>query len=153
DNSRWTILHIVAHQLLQGKDDEARQELLRVENSSPELLTGELARLASQAAFDQNQLADAERLSRKVDPNSGNYRDALWLAELKIARGDLGPEVEKLIKTAVDRFPEERAVWLVYVDYLVRAERKDEASAIAKQAAQSLPAEPPQLRPATLAIC
>lgn len=153
DNSRSTIIRVVSDLLREGKEDLAQQELLKVENSSPELLTGELARLAFDAAWKHQQFAAAERLAPKLDPNSGGYQDILYQAQLKLLRDKDDPDADALLQKAVDQFPESALVWLVRLEYLLQMQRVDDAKALVEQAARRIPDQPRQLRPMTLAMC
>lgn len=149
DRSRDTVFRVISYLYEHRRNDEAHEEINRVASRSPELLTGDLARLASNVAWRREQFDDAIRIVK----DSNDYRDLILQAQIKIARGELGPDVDELFTKACEQAPEVPQVWYLRVTFLVRAGNLDKAAAVIRQVSERVPADPKQLRPLTLAMC
>ena len=102
-------------------------------------LSGEMQKLDAQVAF-RNQdysgaLAKAEAI---VSENSDNYRDLLWLAQIRWAAGQ---PAEPILRRAVAIAKDAAEARLALVGYLAGNGKKAEAEAVLKAAAQALPRE------------
>ncbi|HLJ11992.1 MAG TPA: hypothetical protein VKU82_12425, partial [Planctomycetaceae bacterium] len=152
DRSRETVTEVVAYLYLQRRFDEAHEQIKRIADSTPELLSGELARYASLVAWQQRLLPDAIRYADRLGDDAETYKDLLWQAELKAARGDRETDVDELLKAACEKAPGAPEVWVMRVAYVARSDPK-RAEEIIPHAAEKVPADPKRLRPMTLAQC
>lgn len=153
DKTRSTVGRVVSYLHETQQDETAYQELMRVANSAPELLTGDFAQFASEIAQQQKRLLDVERIARKLGQRANDAQDLLVAAELKMFKEATRQEAEGLLRSAVERFPAARSAWYALVRYLVLAKRAAEAAEVVEQASKRVPVEPVYLRPSTLAGC
>ena len=149
DYSRDTVFRVISYLYEHRRMDEAHDEIRRVAEGSPELLTGDLARLASDVAWRREQFDDAV----KYVQGSNDYRDLILQAQVKIARGEENAGIDKLFADACEAAPEVPQVWFMRVAFLMRTNRRDEAVQVMEEAAAQVPAEPKYLRPVTLGMC
>ncbi len=149
DYSRDTVFRVIFYLYEHRRIDEAHDEIRRVADGSPELLTGDLARLASDVAWRREQFDDAVKYVK----GSNDYRDIILQAQFKIARGEPNAEIDELFASACLQAPEVPQVWFMRVAFLMRTNRRDEAVRLLNEAAEKVPAEPAHLRPVTLGMC
>lgn len=134
-------------QLLKDKGqqgfDEANQFLQNVGDQNASLITGDVARLASELALRNRQNDRAMELLSKLARNSSSFRDNYTLAVAKMSTGDLGPETETLLKKVTTELaPAEPAGWVKLVDYYVQTKNWAAAEQTIAESAASLPNEP-----------
>lgn len=153
DRSRDTLLRIVDYLRKQGRFEEARDELNRAVATAPDLLSGDLARLASRVAAALGNPEEALALADRVGPGTRGYSDLLWQVELAFAKGTRGAEVEDLARQATELAPDAPRAWLVRVELLVQEGKIDEARAVTAQSTEKLPLTPLYVKPLTLGAC
>lgn len=146
------VVGYVADWLYKKKRYEDADQILReVNEQNPQVISGDLARLAWQVAWQQKQYDEALGLAGAVAEDSKDFRDLIWLSRLRFAEGRRGTEAEEPLQRATIQFPKEPQVWLAYVAYLERVGRDEDAVVELKKAAEILPQDPAPLAPLTLA--
>jgi cellulose synthase operon protein C len=153
DQTQSIVSYVVQHLYENKRFDEADAMLRSLAEENPQLLSGDLARMAWQVAWQRQQYDEAIGLASEVAESSENFRDMIWLSHLRFARGERGESVEKPLRNAVEQFPEEPTVWIALVSYLERVGRRRDAEAAIHSAAEKLPPEPLHLSPLTLGRC
>lgn len=150
DGSPQAIGQLVAHLYQQKRYEEADQRLRQLAEQEPGRLTGELARLASNVAWERRDFDTALRLADEVAGTSSDFRDLIRLSRLRFARGTRGEPVEKPLRTAIAIAPAEPEAHIALVSLLSRTGRTADAEAAIQQAEQALPHE---IRDLTAARC
>lgn len=123
--------------------DEANQFLQSVGDQNASLITGDVARLASELALRNRQNDRAMELLSKLARDSSSFRDNYTLAVAKMSTGDLGPETETLLKKVTTELaPAEPAGWVKLVDYYAQTKNWAAAEQTIADSAARLPNEP-----------
>jgi len=100
-------------------------------------LSGELRRLSAQVAFRNQDYSGAlERAEQVVSDRSDDYRDLLWLGQLRWAAGQ---PAEPAFRRAVALAGEAPDAWLALILYLTGTGRKADAAEAFKKAEAALP--------------
>lgn len=147
------ILYQIAEEIRASQgNDEADRFLESVREQNENLISGDVARLASEVAFHTRP----ERAIQQVDKlaeMSGNYRDNLSRATMRIANGDLNSETEDILKRVTgDLAPAEPAGWVKLVQYYALTKRWSDAEQAIADAAAKLPNEPKPIASVTRAV-
>lgn len=150
DRTQAIVSYVVDALYEQKRFPEADRILNQLSEETPEVLSGDLARLAWKVAWQQREYDQALGLAGNAAQDSTNYQDYIWLSRLQFAKGERGESVETPLRTATERFPKEPEVWLAYVSYLARVDRVDDAKKELEVAKTILPKDPPHLIPLTL---
>ncbi len=134
-------------QLLRDKGqqgfDEANQFLQSVGDQNASLITGDVARLASELALRNRQNDRAMELLSKLARDSNSFRDKYAFAVARMSAGDLGPETEALLKDVTTELaPTEPAGWVKLVDYYAQTKNWAAAERTIADASARLPNEP-----------
>ncbi|HUG92523.1 MAG TPA: tetratricopeptide repeat protein [Planctomycetaceae bacterium] len=156
DRSKAAVTQVVAHLSRSRKYDEADQLIEQVSRDNPQLLSDDLGRLASQIAFNQGLFDEALPLATGLSRDSTNFRDKIWEAQVRFARGEQGNQItallEDAIRLALEREPDKSPqAFLALVVYHLRTNDKEAAEQAIASAREKLPADPPYLAPFTLA--
>ena len=138
DRSRELIMQVVQGYMQRKRFDEADQEFLKLAENQPELISGDLARLAWSVAWQRNEMDRAIALADDVADSSEDFRDQIWLSELRFARGRRGVEVEEPLEEAIRRAPTAPEPWFAKVAYLTRIGRIEAAEATIQTASGSI---------------
>ncbi len=138
DRSRELVMLVVRGYMERKRFEEADQVLVELAETQPELISGELARMAWAVAWQQNQFDRALGVADRVADKSKNFRDQIWLSELRFARGQRGPDVEQPLDEAIRQAPSAPEPWFAKVTYLLRIGRIDDADATIEHAAASI---------------
>ncbi len=138
DRSRDLIMKVVQGYMQRKRFNEADQELRKLAESQPELISGDLARMAWAVAWQRNQEDRAIDLAGRVAENSEEFQDQIWLSELRFARGKRGAEVEEPLEEAIRRAPTAPEPWFAKVAYLTRVGQIDAAEATIQTASGSI---------------
>jgi tetratricopeptide (TPR) repeat protein len=133
---------------------EAEQELNRLRKSL--LVNSELAKMAAGLELRQGNHDKALAIAgQAVDPNSKNFRDQLWQAQMlsaankdKEAKKD--EEAYSRFKQAIALAPAEPEPYVALVQFLAARGKGDEAKRVIDEAGKALPAEK---APLALAQC
>jgi tetratricopeptide (TPR) repeat protein len=149
ENSPAVIQRLVDALMKRQRYGEAEQELNRLRKSL--LVNSELGKMAAGVALRQGNRDRAQALMDKaVDPNSKNYRDQLWQAEMKFAANEY-EEAFSRFKQAIALAPAEPEPYVALVQFLAaRGGRGAEAEGVIDEARKALPAEK---APLALAQC
>ncbi|MCA9050233.1 MAG: tetratricopeptide repeat protein, partial [Planctomycetaceae bacterium] len=150
DTSRDLVLKVLQSYYQEKRFTDADEELRNVVELQPDLISGDLARLAWRIAWHREQFDRAIELADKVATGDEDYRDYIWLAELRFARGMRGDDILTPLNKAVEVAPEAPQAWFALTAFLARVGRVDEAAAVIARAAESLPADVAQV---TLGNC
>jgi tetratricopeptide (TPR) repeat protein len=150
DNSPRVVGQLVSHLYEQKRYDEADQRLQQATNEDPGKLTGNLARLASNVAWERRDFDTALRLADEVAGTSSDFRDLIRLSRLRFARGTRGAPVEKPLRAAIELAPAEPEPHVALVSLLARTGRTRDAETAIQQAEQALPDD---IRDLTAAKC
>ncbi len=165
DRSREVIGFVVEYYREHQKLGTANELLAQVATEDPALISGDLARLAWQVAWQRQQFDDALSLARTVYAGTGDYRDKIWNGHLLWARYQMLPpdqqkndastkmlkDARELYKGAVEVASDQPSAWFAYIFHLVEVNDLTEAEAALESARQKLPDTPPQVRPLNLA--
>ena len=136
------------HLVLQGRDAEAEQALLRLPKGYP--MTDTIAQTAATLALRKGQKDRAIELARQAVPSeTTDYRLYLWLGKFLAAAGQ-SADAEAAFRRATELGGEIPETWITLVEYLVLEKKPAEAEAAIEAAKRSLP---PALLPSTLADC
>lgn len=138
DRSRELLMIVVQGYMQRKRFDEADQALRELSEVQPELISGDLARMAWAVAWQRNQVDRAIALADDVADQSEDFRDQIWLSELRFARGRRGVEVEEPLEEAIRRAPEAPEPWFAKVAYLTRIGRIEAAEATIQTASASI---------------
>ncbi|MEX2285995.1 MAG: tetratricopeptide repeat protein [Planctomycetaceae bacterium] len=141
DNSRDVAARVIQSLYEQQRFDEADEEIRRLGGEDPGLIAGDLARVAWQVAWERQQFDRALGLAGSVAANSQNYRDLIWLSQLRFARGMRGDDVEKPLREAIAAAPESTETWFALVAFLARVGRVEDAEATIEKAVKAVPKE------------
>ncbi|MFN0198539.1 MAG: tetratricopeptide repeat protein [Planctomycetaceae bacterium] len=139
DRSQSSILRIIQFLYEKQRYEEADQELRNLVEEDPTLLSGELARLGWRIAWERQQFDQALGLAVNVANDTANYRDHIWVSQLRQARGMPSAEVEQPLRDAIKLAPDAPEVWLTLIGFLVREKRLEEAGVAIEQARTALP--------------
>ncbi len=102
-------------------------------------LSGEMQKLDAQVAFRNQDYSGAlAKAQAIVSEESDNYRDLLWLAQIRWAAGQ---PAEAILRRAVALAKDAPEARLALVGYLAGTGKKAEAEAVLTTAAQELPRE------------
>jgi cellulose synthase operon protein C len=153
DTSREVISSVVQYLYEKRRFDEADQELRLLSETTPDVFSDDLSRLASRVAMQRQQIGDALGFVRQVDPEKRSSADLIWEAWLQFSQGKRGLEVEEPLRQAVKQTPESPQAWFALVSYLVRVDRLRDAGEVVAEAEQRMPESPKHLRPLTVAQC
>ena len=103
-------------------------------------LSGELRRLSAQVAFRNQDYSGAlERAEQVVSDRSDDYRDLIWLGQLRWAAGQ---PAEPAFRRAVALAGQAPDAWLALILYLAGTNRKADATEALAKAEASLPRAP-----------
>lgn len=150
-HSRELVSYVAQYYYEKQLFGEADRLINNVTQETPQLLSDNLARMKWQIARELQREDEAlGLLEDQIEQGTTNFRDYIWLSQLRIANGETGERVETPLRQATHNFPKEPAVWLALVNYLARVNRIDDAVAELEAAKDILPAEPPYLAPVTL---
>ena len=149
DNSRDTVFRVVCYLYLHRRFDEAHDEIRRIAGIYPDLFPGDLGRPTSDLAGRRQQFDDALRMT----VNSDDYRDLILQAQIKMAKGELGPEIEELLEKACQTGRQVPQVWFMRIAFLARANLPDKVVTVIAQIEERVPDNPKSLKPLTLALC
>jgi len=138
DRSRELNMKVVQGYMQRKRFDEADQVLQKLAESQPEFISGDLARMAWAIAWQRNQMDRAIELADDVADDSEDFRDQIWLSELRFARGRRGAEVEEPLEEAIRRAPTAPEPWFAKVAYLTRIGRIETAEATILEASASI---------------
>jgi len=139
ERAPWVTERLVRLLVDRGRPVDA-DRVLRVfqQDQTP---TPGLARLGADLARQRGEGARARDLARlAVSPDSTDYRDHLWLAEMQElggSREEARATLERLLKVASDT-PE---AWVAMVRHQARGDQRQQAKATMEQAKKKLPAE------------
>ncbi|MCA9116666.1 MAG: hypothetical protein KDA79_16410 [Planctomycetaceae bacterium] len=150
DESREVVEYVVRHLYQNRRFDEADRVLQQVATRRPNLLSGELARVAWQVAWEQRQFDDWVRVTEDMTAQSGDFRDRILLSQFRFARGRRGEEVEQPLREAVRMAPEAPQPRLALVSYLARVDQTEAARQAVEAVRNELPAT---LSPLIVAQC
>jgi len=142
---------VVDHLVRSGRDQEAMAVIQLIEASTPWLMPKGVARQGAVAALRLSMWDSALRLNQSAAGDG--VASTLIEAQVRLARGETGPEVERLIKQATTQAPENPQSWHLRVLQLHRKRRDDEALQVIEEAGRVIPDEPAHLKPLTLAMC
>ena len=138
DHSPELVMLVVRGYMERKRFDEADQILAELAETQPELISGELARMAWVVAWQRNQFDRAIGMAGTAAGTSNNFQDQIWLSELRFARGQRGSEVEQPLDEAIRQAPSAPEPWFAKVIYLLRVSRIDDAEATIEHAADSI---------------
>jgi tetratricopeptide (TPR) repeat protein len=100
---------------------------------------GDLDRFAAEIALWKQDPQLALRLAEKaVVPESKDYRDHVWLGQMKWAAGK-NADAEQEVRRAIQLAPDVPDTWVALVSHLVRGGAKDKALATIAEAQKALP--------------
>lgn len=116
--------------------DRLIEDLLKT--SAPVGLLGQLAAEKSLRNQDQGQALELAR--QAIAPDSKDYRDRLWLAQMLWA-AKKPAEAEAELRRTVEMASGEPEVWLALVQFLAETDQKLAAEKVLEQAGQKLPAD------------
>ncbi|MDA0832302.1 MAG: tetratricopeptide repeat protein [Planctomycetota bacterium] len=141
DRSHESILRMIQYLYEKQRYGEADRELRRLIEEDPSLMTGQLARLGWRIAWEREQFEQALGMAVNVAEDSEDYRDQLWVSQLRQVRGLDSAEVEAPLRKAISMAPDAPDVWLSLIGFLVREQRIEEAEVAIGQAESALPKE------------
>jgi cellulose synthase operon protein C len=153
DRSPETINRVLEHLYRTGRNQELIAEVRRIEQESPDLLSGDLARVASVAAYQSKQYKEALGFAKTIQNQSRDYRDLIIKAQMLMLQPDSAAEVSDLLKRATELAPEAQQTWFMRVGFLVQRKRMEDARAVIREAESAVPESPPHLKALTLAVC
>ena len=127
-------------QLLSDRQRYAEAELVLKKLQDDKVpLSGELQRLSAQVAFRNQDYAGAlDRAERVISDRSDDYRDQIWLGQLRWAAGR---PAEPSFRRAVALAGKAPEAWLALILYLAGTGRKADAAEALKKAEAALPRE------------
>ncbi len=154
DLSEYVVGLLVEYYLQERREPDARRLLDKVAREQPQALSGKLATLAwmVESRSDERNLAIDTYIKQAVGPRKGaaaKIRSALML----MGRGETGPKVEELLVEACELEPASPGPWEWIVRYYAERTRYIAARDQIDEAEQALPADPPFLKPRTIARC
>ena len=118
---------------------EADQVLRRLQGSSGS--NGDLNRLAAELSLRaQNSVRALELAQQAVSPDSRDYRDHIWLGQVRAAAGK-SKEAEESFRRALQLGKKEPAAWMALVHYLAQRKQPEQAEELLREAKTKLPAE------------
>jgi tetratricopeptide (TPR) repeat protein len=118
---------------------EAAEEIRKLKRKAP--LTEELRRLEVDLALRNHESGNAvQRALELVNPDSNDYRDALWLGQVLSESGQRPEQAEVHLRRAVALAPDVPETWVVLVEFLA-AQHRDQAEAEIAKATTKLPKE------------
>src|SRR5262249_11274242 len=105
-------------------------------------LSDELKRLEVGIALRNHQGSSAvQRALELVNPDSNDYKDALWLGQVLKESGQRPEQAERHLRRAVELGPSVPETWIALVDFLAFQHRLDQAEAEIVKAQSKLPRE------------
>lgn len=121
DRTATLIQRLAAVLVAQKKVAEANRLMARVAAEQPQVLTGDLARLAWQLAWNQKQYDEALKLVSRLATDSNLPDDRLAEALMRYARGDVGDDVlQALTQAAHELAPDRAEAWMALTLYQLR---------------------------------
>ena len=121
--------------------DQAALVLRKLQERGP--ISADLQRLAADVSFRTQDYGGALELARKaVSADSKDYRDLIWLAQIRSAAGgDQANQVEPLLRRAVTLKGDVPDARVALILYLAGTGQKEKAQAALREAEQKLPPE------------
>ncbi len=111
-------------------------------------LTSDLRRMAADVALRSQDIRRALDLAETtVSDQSGDYRELLWLAQIRAAAGR---PVEPLMRRAIELSKDAPDAWVYLIEYLAQTGQQTQLEEALKTVAQRIPAE---TDPESLARC
>ena len=150
DRSREVVSRVVNYLFEKRQFDEADTLLQKLADEDPLILSGDLARLSWQIAWEREQYDRALGVAGEIAEDTDDYRDLIWLSRLRSSRGQEGATIEEPLRRAVALAPDVSETWIALVSYLSRNERVQEAEVVIREAESKLP---PALADVTLGQC
>ena len=150
DFTEPVVKYVVNSLFLKNNKEAAQQVIQQVTEERPEMISGDIARVAWRLEWGRENTDQALRIADDVTKDSKNYQDLLWLSQLRYARGETGESVEGPLLEALKKFPETPEVVLTYITYLEQVERHEDAVKELVKATEFLPKKPASLIPLTL---
>lgn len=141
DRTQESILRMIQYLYEKQRYEEADRELRRLVDEDPTLMSGQLARLGWRIAWEREQFDQALGMAVNVAEDSEDYRDHLWVSQLRQVRGLSSAEVEAPLRKAVSMAADAPEAWLSLIGFLVRERRMEEAEVTIVQAESALPQE------------
>lgn len=143
DRTATLIQRLAAVLTAQNKTAEANRLMARVAAEQPQVLTGDLARLAWQLAWQEKQYDEALKLVSRLATDSNLPDDLLVEALMRYARGDVGDDVLKaLTQAAHELAPDRGEAWMALTLYQLRNVDLDTARSTVVEAEARLLATP-----------
>jgi tetratricopeptide (TPR) repeat protein len=119
---------------------EAAEVLRKLKKQAP--LSEELKRLEVNVALRNHEGAGAvQRALELVNPDSNDYRDALWLGLVLKESGERPDQAEQNLRRAVELGPNVPETWIALIEFLASQQQLDRAEAEIARAQGKLPAE------------
>lgn len=150
DFTEAVVKYVVNSLFLKNNKDAAQQVIQQVTDERPEMISGDIARVAWRLEWGRENTDQALQIADDVTKDSKSYQDFLWLSQLRYARGERGESVEGPLLNALQKFPETPEVVLAYITYLEQVERHEDALKELVKATEFLPKKPASLIPLTL---
>lgn len=139
DRTPDSILRMIQYLYEEQRYEEADRELRRLVEEDPSLMSGQLARLGWRIAWERDQFDQALGMAINVAEDSEDYRDHLWVSQLRQVRGLPSADVEAPLRKAIAMAPDAPEAWLTLINFLVREKRLEEAEVSIGQAETALP--------------
>jgi len=139
DRSKIVVFRVIHFLYQKQRYDEADQLLKSVAEEDSSLISGAIARLGWKIAWHKEQFDRALGLADDVAGESKDYRDLIWVSQLRYARGQRGVSVEQPLRESVKIAPDSPESWFALITYLVREDRIEEAQVTIRKASESLP--------------
>src|SRR5262249_20638377 len=119
---------------------EAAEVIRKLKKQAP--LSEELKRLEVDIALRNHEGGNAvQRALELVNPDSNDYRDALWLGQVLKESGQRPEQAERHLRRAVELGPTVPETWLALVDFLAFQHQLEQAEAEIAKAKSKLPRE------------
>src|SRR5262249_26142230 len=119
---------------------EAAQIIREMKRQAP--LSEELQRLEVDVALRNHDASSAvQRALELVNPDSNDYRDALWLGQVLSESGQRPEQAERHLRRAVELGQNVPETWVVLVEFLAARRRFEQAEAEIAKAQAKIPKE------------
>lgn len=145
------VANTVQYLLKNQRDDELLEVVKSLEQSQPLLISEDVMRAGMLASYRSRRWD--ETLQRLGRLGSSTVEDLLIQAQLLIARRGDSQQIEEVLTQALSLAPEQRMAWFLWVSFLIREQRMDEANGVRARIETEVPHQPSHLRPWTLAQC
>jgi tetratricopeptide (TPR) repeat protein len=140
DRQMQLVQHTVQLLVSRRRVDDARELLRTVREQAPG--DSGLARMAVEVALlDQDDAEEVLKLAERTVPkDSPNYRDHLWLGQVRAARGRK-EEAEEAFRRAVELQGRAPEAWVALIAFLAETGKKEQARRELDRARRAVPAD------------